>query len=261
MLVKPLVPAWLFMWVLSYGLLLSLKIVTLIGMREISSGWEKIAYLFLWPGLDATAFMNRPLDTSVVTLRDYLRGAVLLAVGVGLLVLWPGESASSVFNLGILLIGTVLVLHFGGFELIAQAWRARGRRVRPIMNRPLRSTGLSEFWGHRWNLAFRDFSHPYVFAPLQKSVGTRWALLCVFGVSGLLHEAVISLPAGGGYGLPTLYFMIQAGGCLLERYAIRRRRLGRAVTFLFLLGPLPLLIHQPFVRNVLLPLIDVLAAL
>jgi hypothetical protein len=59
--------------------------------------------------------------------------------------------------------------------------------------------------------------HKHFLLPLARGVGMRRALPAVFVVSGLLHELVISLPARGGYGLPSIYFAAQGLGLLLER--------------------------------------------
>ena len=84
----------------------------------------------------------------------------------------------------------------------------------------------------------------------------------VFLISGLVHEAVISLPARRGYGLPTLYFLAQGLGVLAERSAVGRRlNLGRSTTgwlFMALItaGPVFWLFHPPFVHNVILPMLE-----
>jgi len=71
---------------------------------------------------------------------------------------------------------------------------------------------------------------------------TTPAILAVFFVSGLLHELVISFPAGGGWGLPTLYFVLHGGLVWLERHGVLRPR--RWLTILFVLLPLPLLARR-----------------
>ena len=53
----------------------------------------------------------------------------------------------------------VLVLHFGSFHLLSCGWRFAGVQARPLMDRPLASASVSEFWGRRWNTAFRDLTH------------------------------------------------------------------------------------------------------
>jgi alginate O-acetyltransferase complex protein AlgI len=88
--------------------------------------------------------------------------------------------------------------------------------------------------------------------------------MAVFAASGLLHEAVISVPAGGGYGLPTAYFLLQGGAVLLERSSGGRRAglgaglRGRAFTAVLVAGPLFWLFHPPFVREVVLPMLRAL---
>jgi alginate O-acetyltransferase complex protein AlgI len=49
------------------------------------------------------------------------------------------------------MIGLIFALHFGLFELLALAWRRAGRNVTPIMQAPILSTSLNEFWSRRWN--------------------------------------------------------------------------------------------------------------
>ena len=158
--------------------------------------------------------------------------------------------------------GIVFLLHFGLFDVLACVWQRLGVHAVPIMNWPLLSQSLAEFWGQRWNLAFRDLTHRYLFRPLVRIVGPIGAMLSGFLVSGLIHDLVISLPAGGGYGLPTCYFLLQGVAILLER-----SRWGRAMGLahgwcgwmfaaLVVLAPCPLLFHKPFVCGVMFPFLQ-----
>src|ERR1043166_8822279 len=134
------------------------------------------------------------------------------------------------------LVGIGLVLHYGLFELLADLWQSLGVQAEPIMQRPLLATSLADFWGRRWNLAFRDLAHTFVYRPLQSALTPAGALLAAFLVSGLIHDLVISVPSHGGYGLPTTYFLLQALGQLLEhspfgkRLGLRRGLRGRLFT-------------------------------
>ena len=115
------------------------------------------------------------------------------------------------------LFGLIFLLHFGSFHLIALFWQAMGIDAQPIMSKPILSRTLSEFWGRRWNLGFRQLAHEFIFRPLHKRTGVAVAGLLVFVASGLIHDLVISVPARGGYGLPTGYFLLQGLGVTFER--------------------------------------------
>ncbi len=157
--------------------------------------------------------------------------------------------------------GIALWLHFGVLGLIVLFWRYCGRDIHPLMNAPLLSTSLSEFWGRRWNTAFRDFAHEQIFRPVCRRWNAQGATLLSFLFSGLIHELAISVPAGGGYGLPTVYFLLQYVGVIVEKKAIKRSWAvgsgagGWLFAALFVLVPAGLLFHSAFVLKVIIPLV------
>jgi hypothetical protein len=163
--------------------------------------------------------------------------------------------------------GIVLTLHFGVFHILSCGWRAAGVDARPLMNWPIAAQSLSEFWGRRWNMAFRDLTYRFLFRPLTARLGPRSALAVGFLASGLIHDAVISLPARGGYGGPTIYFVFQGLGLLVERSDVGRKLglgaglRGRLFTMMVLLGPVGLLFHRPFLDRIIVPFVQALGSL
>jgi len=151
--------------------------------------------------------------------------------------------------------------------LLSLGWRSLGVNALPLMRHPLRASSLTEFWGRRWNTAFHELASRYIFRPWQRAVGATGATLLVFLVSGLIHELVISLPARGGYGLPTTYFVVQGVGAALERsgfgkrLGLRRGLRGWLFTAAFTTGPAFWLFHPPFVLRVILPFMQAMHAL
>jgi hypothetical protein len=135
------------------------------------------------------------------------------------------------------------------------------------MNRPLWAISLSEFWGGRWNLAFHDVGREFVFKPLLRRWGVLAGTLGVFLFSGIVHEIPMSVATRQGLGLPTLYFLIQAGGVMLERspvgkrFGLGRGLLGRAFAALAILAPLGLLFHQAFLAQVIIPTLKFMQAI
>jgi alginate O-acetyltransferase complex protein AlgI len=161
------------------------------------------------------------------------------------------------------MIGMILVLHFGMFALLAIAWRAYGLDVRPIMDAPLNSTSLGEFWGRRWNGAFNQLAFENIFRPVARSTGPILGTIVAFLASGLIHELVISLPARTGYGLPTAYFLLQGCGVIIQHRVprIRHGMAGQFFTAFVVAVPAFWLFHPPFVRNVILPFMKAIGAL
>ena len=155
-----------------------------------------------------------------------------------------------------------MTLHFGLFNLVAGAWRRAGVDCRPLFVAPLRSTSLGEFWGRRWNLAFSQMTAIAIYQPLVRRAGRRAALAASFLGSGLLHELAISVPVRAGYGLPLAYFALHGALVMAEGRLARAGRpidrvawAGRAWTLAWLVVPLPILFHRPFLAGVAWPLI------
>jgi hypothetical protein len=259
------------MWLLAGTIFIGCKWLTWTRtpVRNVRS-WQHAAYLLAWPGLDAKAFLrtDRLPPDQRPSFREWAAGAMKFLLGA--IIFWgvtrwvPEDQIILLGWAG--MIGLVMMLHFGAFHLLSCFWRAIGIEARPLMNSPLASVSVSEFWGKRWNTAFRDLTHRFLFRPLIAKLGPRWALWIGFVISGLVHDLVISIPAGGGYGWPTLFFVIQGSALLIER-----TRVGQTVglgqgwrgglfTELVLLIPAYKLFHPPFVRNVIVPFMKALGA-
>jgi hypothetical protein len=258
-----LVP-WVFMWVLAAAIFAGCKWHTWWEARTArrARNWRRsAAYLLLWPGMDAEEFFETGTEKRHVQSHEWLAALAKVLAGAGLILVGARVASSNhpLFAGWAGMIGLVLFLHFGTFQLIALAWQSSGIRAAPIMQRPLESESLSELWGKRWNLGFRNLSHALVFRPLQKRFGTVAATLGAFLASGLIHDLVISVPARGGYGLPTAYFLIQGFGVIAERseagkkLGLGRGMRGRLWTALVALGPVCILFHPWFVTRVMLP--------
>jgi alginate O-acetyltransferase complex protein AlgI len=260
------VQPWIFMWALAFALFAGCKWLTHVTAlrRGLKPRWSRaLAYLLTWPGMDAESFYrieNRPLKPGTaewsLAVANILLGLVLVWF-VTRRVLPFSELATGWTGM----VGIVLVLHFGWFKILSLAWRAVGVGAKPLMQTPVLAKSLGEFWGRRWNTAFHDLANRFGFRPLRRSIGATFATLAVFALSGLVHELVISVPARGGFGLPTVYFLIQGLGVVGEHTNTGRRmglgRGGRGWLFAIMLAalPAPLLFHPPFIHNVILPML------
>jgi hypothetical protein len=255
-------PDWEKMWLLATAIYLGCKVVSWSARSVSSPAWKQLAYVFAWPGMDCDTFLKNPgVNFCRPRLSEWFFAIVKLGIGLGLLwVIVPKMNSYGRLIQGWAgMIGIVFTMHFGLFHVISCFWRSCGIVAIPIMNWPIYSESLAEFWGRRWNLAFRDLTHRFLFSPLRRPFGPVGALLAGFVASGLVHDLVISCPAEGGYGLPTLYFSLQGLALLVERSRFGRScGLGRGFPgWLFCLAiialPSPLLFHAAFVEKVIYP--------
>lgn len=272
-------PRWAFMWLLIAAIFLGFKWAT--WRRTNAAGvpvGRQLSYLLLWLGMDAPAFLGTAQAKVKTTLAppttgEWLLAAAKLALGIALLwIVAPRIPLEHALLLGwIGLAGIAFVLHFGVLHLLSCFWRTQGVDARPMMEWPIAATSLSDFWGRRWNTAFRDLTHRLFFRPILKRPalkrwGATWAVVAGFVFSGLIHDVAISLPAGGGYGWPTLYFLLQCGALFFERSAAGKRlRLGSGwrgwlYTMLVVLAPAYILFHPPFIHRVVVPFLQAIGA-
>ena len=261
---------WVFMWAMAFALYAGCKWLTY--RKAIATGGalttrRALGYLVGWVGMEPAPFPKQANIAPAFRHGEWFATLIRVLLGMGLV--WAGVRhfhATLPLAAGWMgMFGIILLLHFGLFHLLALAWQSAGVPVKPLMRAPLLATSLGDFWGNRWNTSFHTLAHEFVFRPLRR-VGKSTAVLAVFLVSGLIHELVITLPARGGYGLPTAYFFLQGLGVVLERSALGTR-LGLATgirgrIFAILLAAVPAFWLFPplFVRNVILPMLHTIGA-
>ena len=265
------VAAWAFMWAMAFALYAGCKWLT---YREtlrydLRPGLRCIlTYLLAWPGMDAKDFFDERKAVARPGKMEWL--FAVAKMGFGTVVLWAVTRTLLPVHWLLAgwtgMLGVVFILHFGLFHLLSLLWRRLGIHTTPLMQNPIGATSLAEFWGGRWNTAFHELAFRFTFRPLRRLTTPTMAMLLVFGLSGLIHEAVISLPARGGYGLPTLYFLIQGVGVIMERsqfghfFGLGRGVRGWLFTFLITVAPVFWLFPPPFIKHVILPMLTAIGA-
>lgn len=249
--------------------LLGMKVIVLIeerarGMPPLSLGaWFGFAgaWLGMRPRLFTAAERN-PLRGAGELVR---RGAMHAITGGALVVLarlvWTGTHSRLLATV-LLLPGLSLLVHFGLCNVLAGVWRWRGVACEALFRAPLRSQSLGEFWARRWNVAFSEMTTIAAYRPLAERVGRGPAVMAGFALSGLLHEMAISVPVRAGFGLPLLYFLLHGGLVLVERALTRAGYpragwIGRVWVMVWVLAPLPILFHRPFLAGIIWPIIGI----
>lgn len=253
-------------------LMIALILALLLGMKVVVAVWGKpapslnlsewLGFSAGWIGMRPDVFKRMGGTAAPGFQRLLLKGAFFVMVGLLLFALarlaWIHAFLvySNVFSLmlvlAFLLPALSLILHFGILTFLAGVWRWQGVPVGVLFNAPFKSKSLREFWGFRWNIAFAEMTAIAVYRPLRSKFGDATGRAGGYLFSGLAHELAISVPVNAGYGLPTAYFIIQAIGAWLER---RFGVSGRLWTMFWVLLPVPILFHPPFIAEIVLPLV------
>jgi alginate O-acetyltransferase complex protein AlgI len=216
-------------------------------------------------GMDPRPFAaakEAPLPGAVPLIR---RGLAQAALGAWLVLLakaaWATTGSRLLATL-LLLPGLSLLVHFGLCNVLAGLWRRHGVACYALFRAPLVSESLGEFWARRWNVAFSEMTAIAVYRPLAARFGRAPAVMAGLAVSGVLHERASSVPVRAGYGLPLGYFLGHGALVHVERALassgfVLGGWVGRAWAVLWVLAPLPLLFHPPFLAGVVWPLVGI----
>lgn len=254
-------PHWIMMWSMVFGLFTAVKWLSWWDVKGLRApAWKQIAYFFAWPGMDARSFFGTTRNAEQPAAVEWVAATVKFLLGIALIEFAVAHDSGPVLIIGWMeMTGLVLLLHCGLFHLLSCLWRATGIVAVPIMNSPLRATSVSDFWGRRWNRAFRDLMYRFVFRPLSTRFGAATALGIGFLLSGFIHELVVTVPARGGYGGPTVFFLIQAVAMSVERSTVGKQwglgqgTVGWVFTGCVILLPVEFLLPTCFIREVVVP--------
>jgi hypothetical protein len=238
--------------------------------RWIHASAARVAGYFLaWPGMNAKEFLDCAATATKFAAIEWFWAATKTLIGAGLI--WLAVKripcGQDLLTGWMGLVGLAFFLHFGVFHLLSLLWRAGGVNAQPLMRSPALAVSVGEFWGTRWNMAFNQLVHRFVFRPLARKGHARIGCLAAFGASGLVHDLVISVPAGGGWGLPSIYFLLQGCAVLIERsemgqaLSLRHGWRGWLFTMMATAGPAFVLFHPPFIRNIVLPMLAAIGAI
>jgi len=267
----PWMPRWAFMSAMAISIYAGCKWLTYHQARARgvrTDALRAVGYLVAWPGMDALAFLRTTDRVAARRRSEWVCAGLNILVGAAMIwvvarTAYPDHPLLTGW-LG--MIGMILILHFGTFHVLSLGWRSAGVNAMPVMRSPLFASSLADFWGRRWNTAFHELATRFTFRPLRPVVGVTGATLLVFLVSGLIHELVISVPARGGYGLPTGYFLIQGAAVAGERTELAHRLglghgwRGWLFTASVVAVPAFWLFPPAFVRNVVLPMLAAIRA-
>jgi alginate O-acetyltransferase complex protein AlgI len=249
---------WAYVWALAF--FITSKMAMLLRLdaaawRRLS--WGRLLAYFAWLGMRPEPFLEGAPAAPALRPSLWISGLLHLAAGACFLWVVPRALPSAtpwIVRVWIGVVGYAFVFIFALTDGWAALYRYGGVPVEKLWVNPPAARSLAEFWGQRWNRIFSGFARAMLFQPLARVIGTRTAALAVFLFSGLLHEWTWSVPVRGGYGGPTLYFLIQGLLVRVEssapgRFLRGRPLLGRLWTWLAVVGPLPLALHPAYLAG------------
>lgn len=133
-----------------------------------------------------------------------------------------------------------LLLVLDGFgRTFAGFARALGTASDDAFDRPWLAKDLADFWGARWNQFIGRSLFHVVYKPWARRLGPLAASFAAFVASGVLHEVLYVLPAGGPVGWYLLFFGLQGLGVVASA-RIANARVRRVLCWAILLGTTPI---------------------
>jgi len=244
----------------------SMKVIV---TNEYSRTHERLTFLqwtafaIGWFGMNPGVFARKDLNKQSQGWQLILYGTSRIGIGFCIFIFgWLLSQQSifccvySSFIAAFLLAGLSFMLHFGILNINSGIWNLLGIGTYALFRAPFKSPSLSEFWGRRWNFAFSEMISISVHRPLKNIANNTLATIIAFAFSGILHELAISLPVNRGYGLPSLYFVIQAIGLIAEKkLKLKSAFLRHVWVLIWLIAPISLLFHRYFLEGVIWPLL------
>ena len=196
-------------------------------------------FSFLWFGMDPGSFRVKRRGLS--WRNDISLGLLLMLIGtLGAWIIWAMDWR----QIFVMFLPMSIGFHFGALRVLKGGLRVVGFPVRTLFPNILETRGIGDFWSRRWNTGYSQMMQRLVGRPMERLFGESVGIMMVFVISGLLHEAAITLPVRSGYGLPTLYFTIHGFLTIVERKW--NRPIGKIPALLAVLLPLGWLFPPEF---------------
>src|SRR5262249_53793623 len=131
-------PSWQLMWAVTIAIYAGCKWLSFATchLRPHASAGRSLAYLLLWPGMNASKFLDSRLRPEKPAFAEWIVAAFKFIVGLVLLfsVVRRVTAGHAILRGWIGLTGLLLVFHFGLFHLLSLIWRSRGIVAEPILN-------------------------------------------------------------------------------------------------------------------------------
>ena len=132
---KAVLPAWAFMWIMAFAIFFGCKWLTLgiaASRNQPVCPFRATAYLFAWPGMDATRFLSSDLAPHFprsMALKNVVAAIVRILIGTLLLFAFARHAQDPILAGWIGMAGIILILHFGLFSLVSVGWRVPGAKI------------------------------------------------------------------------------------------------------------------------------------
>ena len=265
-------PAGVRMLAIIGTLLFAMKAVVAVEARATGgkrlAWWRWLGFAALWPGMRPGPFARPPRRRLPGSGRLLGMGLARLVAGPALVALarlaWVG-TGSRMLATALLLPGLSLVLHFGLFNLLAGAWRRAGVDCRPLFVAPLAVDEPGGVLGTAVEPGLlpddgpRDLPAPG--PPGRAACGAGRVVPRLGAAARAGHQR-----AGAGGLRPADGLLRPARGAGDGRAAGWRGPVARSTAspgsvapgrWPWLLVPLPILFHRPFLAGVVWPLIGI----